>query len=147
MSFLSSAVHLRTMSLSRFYWNLVTNNLSSIVALHGLTGHAWNTFTKSETLNSDTNNIQDINWLRDLLPDLLENNAPIRYRIMTFGYDADVWMSKSVADIHTYVGNLLKYLEVERKEVCLVQKSWEPKLNKHRTLKDPSSSSDTVLVV
>ena len=92
---------------------------SSIVALHGLNGHAWSSFTTSEPFNLDTGNTQDINWLRDFLPDLLGGNSSIHYRIMTFGYNADVWMSKSVADIHTYVKNFLKYLDVERVDVSL----------------------------
>ena len=95
--------------------DLATN---SIIALHGLTGHAWNTFTKAEVLDSDGSYTQEINWLRDLLPDLLNNyDSSITYRIMTFGFDASVWMSKSVADIDTYVGNLLNYLDVERQDV------------------------------
>lgn len=92
--------------------------------LHGLDGHAWNTFTKTEALDKDGSYTQEINWLRDLLPDLLRiYNEAVNYRIMTYGFDASVWMSKSVADIELFVRGLLNYLDVERKDVsrALVQ--------------------------
>lgn len=38
-------------------------------------------------------------------------------RVMSFGYNADVWMTKSVADLEDPVRNLLHYLELERKQV------------------------------
>ena len=36
---------------------------------------------------------------------------------MSFGYNADVWMTKSVADLDDPVKNLLHYLELERSQV------------------------------
>ena len=39
---------------------------------------------------------------------------------MSFGYDADVWMTKSVADLEAPVNDLLHYLDVERREVCWI---------------------------
>ena len=36
---------------------------------------------------------------------------------MSFGYNADVWMTKSVADLEDPVRNLLHYLDVERQQV------------------------------
>lgn len=91
----------------------------SIVALHGLTGHAWNTFTTSELIDKQGDRIQENNWLRDNLPHLLEQSPQqkIYSRVMTFGYNADVWMTKSVADLEVPVNNLIWYLETERHQV------------------------------
>ncbi len=89
----------------------------SVVALHGLTGHAWNTFTTSEVVDKRADRIREHNWLRDSLPGLLEQQK-IYSRVMSFGYNADVWMTKSVADLDDPVRDLLHYLEVERKQVC-----------------------------
>ena len=38
---------------------------------------------------------------------------------MSFGYNADVWMTKSVADLSVPVKDLLHFLEVERRKVYL----------------------------
>ena len=94
-------------------------NVVSIVALHGLTGHAWNSFTASASVNQDAGRTKEINWLRDILPRLLENNTQqkIYPRVMTYGYNADVWMTKSVQEIDVPVDNLLSYLATERTEV------------------------------
>lgn len=93
--------------------------VGSIVALHGLTGHAWNSFTTSASVNQDAGRTKEINWLRDILPRLLENNTQqkIYPRVMTYGYNADVWMTKSVQEIDVPVDNLLSYLATERNEV------------------------------
>lgn len=63
---------------------------------------------------------KETNWLRDILPRLLEQNQQqaIYPRVMTYGYDADVWMTRTVADLDVPVSNLLTYLEAERIEVC-----------------------------
>lgn len=37
---------------------------------------------------------------------------------MAYGYDADVWMTRTVADLDVPVSNLLTYLEAERIDVC-----------------------------
>ena len=60
------------------------------------------------------------NWLRDRLPELLERHhqQKIYSRVMSFGYNADVWMTKSAADLDIPVKNLLHYLELERTQVC-----------------------------
>ncbi|MCJ1423906.1 hypothetical protein MMC29_001791 [Sticta canariensis] len=89
-----------------------------IIALHGLTGHAWNSFTTSSSVDEEAGRTKEINWLRDILPRLLEQNRQqhIYPRIMTYGYDADVWMTNSVADITVPVDNLLSSLEIERNE-------------------------------
>ena len=91
----------------------------SIVAIHGLTGHAWNSFTTSRVVDHDAGRQQETNWLRDILPRLLQQDQQqnIYSRVMTFGYNADVWMTKSVAEIDVPVDNLLWYLKTERSEV------------------------------
>ena len=57
-----------------FFWLLIPG---SVVAVHGLEGHADNTWTHSSSRKL---------WLRDFLPNsnVMKNNV----RIMTFGYDA-----------------------------------------------------------
>ena len=91
----------------------------SVVALHGLAGHAWNTFTTSEVVEKQGKRRKEYNWLRDSLPGLLEQHhqQKIYSRVMSFGYNADVWMTKSVADLNVPVRGLLDSLEVERREV------------------------------
>lgn len=89
-----------------------------IVAVHGLRGHAWNSFTTSSSVNQGAGRTKETNWLRDIMPRLLEQNTQqsIHSRVMTFGYDADVWMTKSVAEIDSPVNTLLAYLDTERHE-------------------------------
>ena len=84
-------------------------------------GHAWNTFTTSEVVEKQASRIRENNWLRDSLPGLLEQHhqQKIYSRVMSFGYNADVWMTKSVADLDVPVRDLLHSLEVERREVYL----------------------------
>ena len=95
-------------------------HLHSIVALHGLQGHAWNSFTTSNIINQNAGRLKETNWLRDLLPRLLEQNQQqkIYPRVMTYGYNADVWMTKSATEIDEPADNLISYLNTERETVC-----------------------------
>lgn len=54
------------------------------------------------------------------MPRLLEQNQQqqIYPRVMTYGYNADVWMTKSAAEIDVPVDNLLSYLATEREQVA-----------------------------
>ncbi len=70
-----------------------------IVAVHGLEGHPYATWTHPN------NHL----WLRDSLPDHLPNT-----RVMTFGYDAAVF-TKSVADVRATARALLSELNTRRK--------------------------------
>lgn len=102
-------------------WKLITlGYVYSVVALHGLTGHAWNSFTTSSVVDADAGRTKETNWLRDILPRLLEQDRQqaIYPRVMTYGYDADVWMTRNVADLDVPVSNLLTYLDTERIDVC-----------------------------
>lgn len=92
---------------------------SSIVALHGLSGHAWNSFSTPVSVDHQAKRTKDVNWLRDILPQLLETNTQqkIYPRVMTYGYNADVWMTKSVQEIDVPVNNLLSCLSTERDQV------------------------------
>lgn len=95
---------------------MVDWSLFSIVALHGLSGHAWNSFTTSRVYDQAAGRTKETHWLRDILPRLLEQDQrhKIYSRVMVFGYNADVWMTNSVADIDVPVNNLLTYLDSER---------------------------------
>lgn len=68
----------------------------SIVAIHGLDGHRTATWTHSNA---------NIFWLQDLLPGNVQNA-----RIMTFGYDADVFFSRTTSDIDDHGSSLLANL-------------------------------------
>lgn len=74
-------------------------------------------------MDQEAGRTKETNWLRDILPRLLEQNRQqhIYPRVMTYGYDADVWMTRNVADIDVPVGNLLSYLDTERSEVKGIQ--------------------------
>ncbi|KAF2177519.1 hypothetical protein K469DRAFT_357075 [Zopfia rhizophila CBS 207.26] len=74
-----------------------------IVAVHGLMGDAFRTWTSSDTKKL---------WLRDFLPETISSA-----RILTFAYDAGVF-SRSVLAIKDCAQNLLSALQsVRRKEV------------------------------
>jgi hypothetical protein len=81
---------------------------TSIVAIHGLNGHALNTFTHPTTR---------VLWLRDLLPDALPNS-----RIMTFGYNAKFKNFTVLQDLRCIAKKLLSELVDVRKgkEVCFL---------------------------
>lgn len=70
-------------------------------------------------MDEEAGRTKEINWLRDILPRLLEQNRQqqIYPRVMTYGYNADVGITNSVADIAVPVDNLLSSLETERSEV------------------------------
>jgi hypothetical protein len=70
-----------------------------VVAVHGLQGHPYKTW-------QDDNGI---NWLKDFLP----KDVPDA-RILTFGYDSSVALSKSVAGIEDHALRLLNTLFLER---------------------------------
>ncbi|KAH6895556.1 ankyrin repeat-containing domain protein [Thelonectria olida] len=72
-----------------------------IVALHGLSGNAFKTWTDKD----------DHLWLRDSLPDHIPNA-----RIMTFGYDSALRNSKSRMTVFDFAQDLLERLLAERKD-------------------------------
>jgi hypothetical protein len=72
----------------------------SIVAIHGLGGHAMNTWTHRPSKKM---------WLRDFLPGDIPNA-----RVMTFGYDARVIDSRSVLGLMENAENLLVDLQSRR---------------------------------
>jgi hypothetical protein len=83
-----------------------------IVAIHGLNGNAYSTWThKNGTL-----------WLKHLLPDDMPGS-----RIFTYGYPAGVYFSKSVSDIIDYSRDLLSQMSRQLAEsnnnVRLMRKS------------------------
>ncbi|CAD6589643.1 MAG: hypothetical protein ASARMPREDX12_003913 [Alectoria sarmentosa] len=72
-----------------------------IIAVHGLGGGAFTTWT-----DADTGKL----WLRDLLPRFLANS-----RIMSYGYDASVYPSRSILHILNHAENLLFELKTYRR--------------------------------
>ena len=72
----------------------------SIVAVHGLGGHAMTTWTHDSTGKL---------WLRDFLPQTIPNA-----RIMSFGYDSRVVGSRSVIGMMENANILLTQLGLRR---------------------------------
>jgi len=79
--------------------------LCSIVAVHGLSGHAFRTWTDRSTSRL---------WLKDFLPSKLP-----RARITTFGYDSSVAFSGSMAGLDDFALDLLDRVSaLRRNTVC-----------------------------
>lgn len=72
-----------------------------IVAIHGLNGTAFGTWTK-ESINEATNEQSGTFWLKDFLPTDLPGA-----RIFTYGYPAQLLFSTSHATIYDYAQQLL----------------------------------------
>lgn len=81
-------------------------------------------------VDPDAGRTKETNWLRDILPRLLEQDRQqaIYPRVMTYGYNADVWMTKTVADLDAPVANLLNYLAMERHDVSSLRITTESSL-------------------
>ena len=80
-------------------------DLVDIVALHGLGGHYRKTWTANSAVLGKSKN-----WLEDFLPEQIPNA-----RIMSYGYNSTVQLSKSVADIGTFAEQLLHSLMAKRR--------------------------------
>ncbi|KAK1758143.1 hypothetical protein QBC47DRAFT_373805 [Echria macrotheca] len=88
-----------------------TPNLD-ITLVHGLKGHAWNTFAREETL-PDSRGIGNPCWMRDELPSQLRTRG-IFPRLLTYGYNANVWGETVEGDISEPVVTLCELLKSER---------------------------------
>jgi hypothetical protein len=72
----------------------------SIVAVHGLGGDSFQTWTESDSKEL---------WLRTFLPEDIE-----RIRVMTFGYNANLLRKKSKGEIYKFAESLLSALRSNR---------------------------------
>lgn len=70
-----------------------------IVALHGITGDAFDTWTAPN----------DILWLRDFLPQDLPGA-----RVFSYGYDASVFFTRAAGDIDSFARTLLESIKQRR---------------------------------
>lgn len=68
----------------------------SLVAIHGLNGHAFDTWTHKKS---------KVMWLKDLLPELVPN-----IRIMTYGYNARFLNFAAQQDLRSITKKLLTEL-------------------------------------
>ena len=73
--------------------------LSSIVAVHGLGGHPYKTWTEGQKL-----------WLRDFLP-----NAVPEARVFTFGYNSSIAFGGTASRIDDFARTLLERLLQKRR--------------------------------
>ena len=87
-------------SLPSSWHSLCSNVYSSIVAVHGLCGDAFGTWTEE---------VSGKLWLRDFLPSQVPNT-----RIMSYGYDSFIAFSKSEAELGDVAADLLNRLNDER---------------------------------
>ena len=81
----------------------VLSAATSLVLVHGLQGHEIGSFTDKST---------GVCWPRDLLPE-----AQPRTRVLSFGYNGDVYENTSVAGIRGNANSLLLRLRDARKGV------------------------------
>jgi hypothetical protein len=86
------------------------NSDLDIVAVHGLGGDFFKTWTKSSNIEGE----KDICWLSQLLPIDLP-----KARIYSFGYESRPAFSRSVATIREFAKQLLQSLLDRQKEVRL----------------------------
>lgn len=85
---------------------ITTDLITSIIALHGLNGHAYNTWVYHNVGPPDT----EAMWLRDFLPE----NTPSA-RIMVYGYNSALLGSNtSVSGIKDFAYDLLQRILDER---------------------------------
>ena len=70
-----------------------------IVALHGITGDAFDTWTAPN----------DVLWLRDFLPQDLPGA-----RVFSYGYDASVFFTRAAGDIDSFARTLLESIKQRR---------------------------------
>ncbi|EPE26751.1 Ankyrin repeat-containing protein [Glarea lozoyensis ATCC 20868] len=74
-----------------------------IVALHGIDGTPFKTWTWSDVESSKK--APDAFWLQDFLPEVFPGS-----RIYTFGYNAKIFLSKGTGNITTFATDLLENL-------------------------------------
>ena len=87
----------------------------SIVLIHGLNGHAWNTFAREQTL-PDLRVTNNPCWMRDELPGQLRTKE-VYAKLLTYGYNANVWGGTVEGNISKPVVALCELLRAEREMV------------------------------
>ena len=83
------------------YLKIRLTDFDSIVAIHGLGGHPYKTWTAGKAL-----------WLRDFLPSLIPEA-----RILTYGYDSGIAFDKSASGISDFARDLLERIRMIRRNV------------------------------
>jgi hypothetical protein len=90
---------------------------NSIVAIHGLNGHAWDSFAADFDLGESPN--REVSWLQDILPGRLLRSS-LSARILTFGYSTERWYRwlDGESDIESPGEKLTRLLRRNRLDVC-----------------------------
>lgn len=87
--------------------------LCSIIAVHGLSGHAYNTWVY---LFGTTRDSYEVMWLKDKLPSILESRG-IFPRIMIYGYRSNMFVNTNAAKIEEPALNLWNCLNAAREVI------------------------------
>jgi protein SERAC1 len=86
----------------------IAEDVTDIVAVHGLNGH------HEKTWKAESEDSSGYNWLKDALNDVMGPN--VQMRVMSFSYNAKLKNSKSTADIFDFADQLLECLLLARQE-------------------------------
>ena len=86
-----------------------------IIAIHGLNGNQLDTWTYLTSTGGSKGSVPSVCWLRDYLPKDIPGA-----RVHSFGYNANIFHSKSKATLRDLAGQLLNAidLDIEWQEVC-----------------------------
>jgi hypothetical protein len=83
-----------------------TNSSVDIIALHGIDGTPFKTWTYTEMDSSGkSGKSRDTFWLQDFLPDVFPGS-----RIYTYGYNAQILFSKATGEIVDFASTLLELI-------------------------------------
>jgi hypothetical protein len=91
------------------------------VAIHGLHGHAWDSFASDFDLGEPPN--REINWLQDILPGRILKKSrsmlgtELSVRVMTFGYETEHWFDAPAVEFENPCLRLQRHLDAERVDV------------------------------
>ncbi len=89
------------------------------MALHGLSGHAWDSFASS---HNSPEGVTETYRPRDELPKFSQGTIGKAFRpiVMNCGYRAHIWDKSTIDGLDEFVLDIVRCLDLERKQVNLV---------------------------